>query len=440
MSLIFSRRREWKAHSEIMKNRIYWPETLSGPPLPIKPDPLADTYDVAVIGGGLTGLSAACHLALKGCSVVVLEASRVGQGASSRNAGMAMTGLTLFPQELIARYGHERALGLYCIGTAAVDFLEAWIHNEKIDCDFKRYGALCAAYTRRHVKDLVNARRLLLDTFGHETLLVEPKDLSAELGSPLYHGALVDPISAGLNPAKLVHGILKRISETGVCVSEERPVQRISQSNHHFKLETPRGTVRAESVIVATNGYTPAWLKFLRRRVIPVASFIVVTEPLPLELARELIPQGRMVYDTKHLLYYFRRVDGNRLLFGGRVSFGKTDDRIAAAKLHNDMQEVFPQLKPYRVEYYWSGKLGFTFDRMPHIGQQAGLYYALGYCGHGVALSVYFGYMLARMAVGEPVDLPFIDLPFATRFYYRKTPWFLPLAGAFYKAIDRLGR
>lgn len=423
-----------------MKNRIYWLETLSGPPLPINPDPLADRCDVAVIGGGLTGLSAAFHLALKGCSVVVLEGNRMGEGASSRNAGMAITGLTLFPQELIARYGRESALDLYRIGTAAVDFLETWIEDEKIDCDFKRYGALCAAYTRRHVKDLLNTRGLLLDAFGHETLLVKPQDLSSELGSSLYYGALVDPISAGLNPAKLVHGILKRISETGIRVFEESPVQRISRSNRHFELETPRGTVRAESVIVATNGYTPRWLKFLRRRVIPVSSFIVVTEPLPLELAGELIPQSRMVYDTKHLLYYFRRVDDNRLLFGGRVSFGKTDDRIAAAKLRNEMQEVFPQLKPYRIEYYWSGKLGFTFDRMPHIGQQTGMYYALGYCGHGVALSVYFGYMLARMVVVEPVDLPFIDLRFPTRFYYRETPWFLPLAGAFYKAIDQLGR
>jgi hypothetical protein len=129
-----------------MKNRIYWLETLSGPPLPIKPDPLADRCDVAVIGGGLTGLSAAFHLALKGCSVVVLEGNRMGEGASSRNAGMAITGLTLFPRELIARYGRESALDLYRIGTAAVDFLETWIEDEKIDCDFKRYGALCAAW------------------------------------------------------------------------------------------------------------------------------------------------------------------------------------------------------------------------------------------------------------------------------------------------------
>jgi glycine/D-amino acid oxidase-like deaminating enzyme len=422
-----------------MENRIYWQESLSqASPIPGQPPP--DTCDVVVIGAGLTGLSTAYHLARKGASVCVLESGPAGDGASIRNAGMTLTGLKLFPHELISKYGQEQALRLYRTSTIVIDFIAELIRREGIDCDFSRCGALWAAYGRSHVSNLAAAQRILKSTFDYETRLIGRKELPAELGSKLYHGALIDPLSAGLNPAKLTRGLLNLARKTGVRICEQTPVVGMLHRNRHILMETDRGAVRAAKVVVATNGYTPSFLKFLRRRVIPLRSYIVVTEPLPPELAEELIPRNRMVFDTKHLLYYFRRIDGSRLLFGGRVSFGEMDDRSAAEKLQQAMQTVFPQLKPFRVEYYWSGNVGFTFDQMPHLGCNDRIYYALGYCGHGVAMSVYAGHVLAAMISGESLDMPFSDLRFKGRFYYRQKPWFLPLAGAFYKMMDRLER
>jgi glycine/D-amino acid oxidase-like deaminating enzyme len=422
-----------------MENRIYWKESLpEASPIPEEPPP--DTCDVAVIGAGLTGLSTAYHLARKGASVCVLESGLAGDGASMRNGGMTLTGLKLFPHELISRYGREQALRLYRASVTVIDFIEELIRREGIDCDFSRCGALWAAYARSHVKDLEAAQSILRNTFDYETRLVGRKELPDELGTKLYHGALIDPLSAGLNPAKLTRGLLNLARKTGVRICERTPVTGMVHRNRHIRLETDRGGVRAAKVVAATNGYTPSFLKFLRRRVIALRSYIVVTEPLPPELAKELIPQNRMVFDTKHLLYYFRRIDGSRLLFGGRVSFGAMEDRSAAEKLQQSLQDVFPQLKPFRVEYFWSGNVGFTFDQMPHLGCDHHIYYALGYCGHGVAMSVYAGHGLAGMISGESVDMPFSDLEFTSRFYYREKPWFLPLAGAFYKLMDRLER
>lgn len=422
-----------------MKNCSYWLENLpAAPEIPV--EPFSNHCDVAVLGGGFTGLSTALHLARKGLKVSIFEKDAVGSGASTRNAGMALAGLKLAPQDLIGRYGEAHAARLYRASLASIDFTEKLIQKEGIECEFLRCGALWAAYAQRHWRGFDRLHRLLYQTFNHETRTVDGHALKAELDSPYYCGGLVDPISAGVNPAKLIRGLLKSALAAGVRIFEHTPVSAMTERNGLYQLKTARGPVAAEKIVAATNGYTPSFFKFLRRRVIPIGSFIIVTEALPPDLARQLIPQGRMVFDTKHLLYYFRLVGGIRLLFGGRVKFGQIDDRTAAATLQQEMHQVFPQLKPFHIEYYWSGNVCFTFDQMPHLGRDNGIYYALGYCGHGVAMSIYSGYTLAEMITGESVDNPFTELAFQSRFYYRKKPWFLPLAGAYYKMIDRLER
>jgi glycine/D-amino acid oxidase-like deaminating enzyme len=424
-----------------MKNRVYWLENLSeseASSIPV--DNLSETCDVAVIGGGLTGLSTAFHLACRGVSVSILENNSIGSGASIRNAGMTLTGFKLSPDELLYRYGKEHAARLYRTSLEAIDFAEKFIQDQGIHCDFFRCGALWAAYAKRHYKGFDATQRLLKGTFSHETYTVASRDLKGELGSPFYCGGLVDPQSAGVNPVKLIRGLLKSALAAGVCIYEHTPVTAMTCRNRHYHLQTSRGAVRAEKVVIATNGYTPPFLGSLRRRVIPVVSYIIVTEALSPNIAQELIPHGRMVFDTKHLLYYFRLVEGNRLLFGGRVSFAKMSDRTAAEKLQHEMRAVFPQLKPFQIEYYWSGNVCFTFDQLPHLGRENGIYYALGYCGHGVAMSLYSGCNLAKMIMNESVDNPFQKLAFTPRFYYRKKPWFLPLAGAYYKIIDGFAR
>jgi glycine/D-amino acid oxidase-like deaminating enzyme len=422
-----------------MKNRIYWLEHLPAAPL-IPATSLSARCDVAIVGGGLTGLSAALYLARKGLAVSIFENNTAGSGASTRNAGMTLAGLKLSPQALIGRYGKAQAIRLYRTSLAAIEFTERLIHQEGIECEFLRCGALWAAYAQRHRREFDAVRQLLNETFNHETCTVDGRAMQAELDSPYYCGGLVDPLSAGVHPAKLIHGLLKSALTAGVRIFEHTPVTAVTGGSGHCQLKTSRGMVRAEKVIAATNGYSPSFFKFLRRRVIPIGSYIIVTEPLPPDIAPQLIPQGRMVFDTKHLLYYFRMVGGNRLLFGGRVSFGQMDDRSAAEKLQQEMHQVFPQLKPFQTEFYWSGNVCFTFDQMPHLGQDNGIYYALGYCGHGVAMSIYSGYTLAEMIAGQAVDNPFTELAFKSRFYYRQKPWFLPLAGAYYRMIDKLER
>lgn len=394
--------------------------------------------DLAVIGGGLTGLSTALHAARGGAAVVLLEQEQIGWGASTRNAGMALTGLKLAPEQLVQRYGRERARRFYRTSLDALAFVQNLIEQEKLACDFHRCGDLCVAYRPSHYKGLIASQKFLHEAFEHRTELVAAAELKHELATNVYHGGLLDPLSASLHPAKLVAGLARCAHEAGAHLFETTAVLDCNRESNGFVLQTSRGELRAREVVVATNGYTPASLRPLRRRIIPVGSYIIATEPLGRTRAEALLPTNRMVYDTKNFLFYFRRTPDDRLLFGGRTSFTPMRDGEAAKILRTDMLSVFPQLAATKIEYAWHGNVGFTFDQMPHLGVQNGLHYALGYGGHGVVLSVYFGYWLAQKLCGADTSaFPFFDLPMPARFFYRKRPWFLPLAGAYYRVLDR---
>ncbi|NUO78455.1 FAD-binding oxidoreductase [candidate division KSB1 bacterium] len=394
--------------------------------------------DIAIIGAGLTGLSTALHAARSGASVVVLEQERIGWGASTRNAGMALTGLKLSPEQLVKRYGRERARKFYRASLDALAFVQNLIEHENLACDFHRCGDLCVAYRRSHYQGLIASQKFMREEFEHHTELVSAAEMARELGTKVYHGGLIDPLSAGLHPAKLVAGLARCAHEAGVQMLEATPVEECHRAQKGFELKTSHGMLHAKEVVVATNGYTPAALRHLRRRIIPVGSYIIVTVPLGRALAEELLPTNRMVYDTKNFLFYFRRTPDERLLFGGRTSFTPMRDREAANILRADMLSVFPQLHDIEIEYAWHGNVGFTFDQMPHLGEQNGLHYAMGYGGHGVVMSVYFGYWLAQKLLGADTHaFPFFELQMPARFFYRKRPWFLPLAGAYYRVLDR---
>ncbi len=419
-----------------MKELSYWHDTFPFEVAAAQTLPLQ--CDVAIIGGGLTGLSTALYLARSGAAVVLLEQEKIGWGASTRNAGMALTGLKLSPEQLVKRYGRERARKFYRASLDALKFVQNLSEQEKIACDFHRCGDLCVAYRPSHYDGLIASQKFLREEFEHHSELIPVSELAHELGTKIYHGGLVDPLSAGLNPAKLVAGLVRCAQEADVHLLETTPVEDCRRESNDFVLQTPRGVLHAKQVVVATNGYTPAALRNLRRRIIPVGSYIIVTEPLGRALAEELLPTNRMVYDTKNFLFYFRRTPDERLLFGGRTSFTPMSDREAAKILRADMLSVFPQLHATQIDYAWHGNVGFTFDQMPHLGAQNGLHYAMGYAGHGVVMSVYFGYWLAQKLIGAKTsDFPFFELQMPARFFYRKRPWFLPLAGAYYRVLDR---
>lgn len=406
--------------------------------------PLPERVDVAVIGGGYTGLAAARALARHGAKVAVLEAQTIGWGASSRNGGMVLTGLKLGPGRLIAKYGRETARELYAASLASIDCVEQIVADEGIQCDFARCGHLELAYKPAHFRGIVDDAELLSREFNHPVRVVPKGDLDSEIGSGAYHGGLVDETSAGLNPARYVAGLARAAERAGAELFERAPVERVGREPKGFRVSTPRGAIVAREVFVATNGYTGPATPSLRRRIVPIGSYIIATEPLPDALARELSPRGRMMFDTKNFLYYFRLTPDRRMLFGGRAGFFPETPatvRESAEILRRGMLSVYPQLRDVSTAYAWGGTLGFTFDLFPHAGRLDGLYFAMGYAGHGVALATYLGTAMAEVILGVPLaSLPLARLPFpgAPLGLYDGRPWFLPLAALWYRFLDRV--
>ncbi len=409
------------------------------------PGELPLNIDVAVIGAGFTGLSAARALAKRGAKVAVLEANSVGWGASSRNGGMVLTGMKLSVHTLARRYGMELTRQMYAASLASIDLVEQIIHEESIDCDFSRCGHLEVACKQSHFNSSARSVEVIAREFHHELQVVPRQELREEIGSAAYFGGIVDKASAGLNPARYVAGLGQATLRAGVMIYENTGVMGVASSSRNgiggFELRTLRGSVFARDVLVATSGYTSAATPALRKKIIPIGSFIIATEPLSDTLARELSPRNRMIYDSKHYLYYYRLTPGNRMLFGGRAAFfpeTRNTIRRSAAILRRGMVKVFPQLLDTKVEYAWGGTLDFCFDTMPHAGRIDGMHYALGYAGHGVAMATYLGSKMAETICGGSDQLPYATIPFpgAPLGLYNEKPWFLPFAGAYYKVLD----
>jgi glycine/D-amino acid oxidase-like deaminating enzyme len=403
--------------------------------------PLTARADVAIVGGGYTGLAAARELARRGASVALLEARTLGWGASSRNGGMVLTGLKLEAEQLVAKYGLETARRLFATSLKALDCVQQIVAEEQIACDFARSGHLLLACKPAHFRALTREAELLDRDFGHPTKVVPANQLRKEIGSDIYAGGLVDQASAGINPARYVAGLAHATQRAGAQLYPHAPVERIERAGTDWQLATPRGSLRASAVLLASGGYSGAATPALRRKIVPLGSYIIATEPLPESLARELSPHNRMIFDTKRFLYYFRLTPDRRMLFGGRAGFFPETPatvRESAAILRRGMLQVFPQLRDAQTEYAWGGTLDVTFDMMPHTGQIDGLHYAIGYAGHGVAMATYLGGLMGACLAGEQVDNPFAELPFpgAPLGLYDGRPWFLPFVSAWYKFLD----
>ncbi|MDP1546404.1 MAG: FAD-binding oxidoreductase [Anaerolineales bacterium] len=422
------------------QQHIYWHTTVQMPddanltPIPAK-------ADVAIIGGGYTGLSAARTLAKRNMNVAVLEAETIGWGASSRNGGMTLTGLKPAMQTVIKKYGRDLAKELFQCSLDSVNIVEQIVKEENIDCGFARTGHLLMANKPKHYDALKDEVDFMAKEFNHNVHLVPPKDLRSEIGTDIYHGALVDEVSAGLNPAQYVAGLAGAAARAGAMLCARARVTKIERREKRFFIQTERGTVEAESVLVATSGYTGNVTRKLQKKIIPIGSFIIATERLSDELAHELSPKNRMIFDYKHFLNYFRLWD-RRMIFGGRAAFFPENENTIAQSgeiLRREMMQVYPQLKDTKVEYVWGGTLDFAFDQMTHVGEEDGMFYALGYAGHGVAMATYLGATVAEaMLKGNIKEHPFakFNFPSAPLGLYNGNPWFLPFAGLWYKILD----
>jgi glycine/D-amino acid oxidase-like deaminating enzyme len=433
-----------RGHASRVLEQNYWLTTTEMPNANAAPA-LPECVDVAVIGSGFTGLSAARALAKRGAKMAVLEAETIGWGASSRNGGMVLTGLKLGVNKLISMYGRERTQRMYLASLASIDCVEQIVREQEIDCDFSRCGHLEVACKQRHFDDYARQAEVIAREFHHTVHVIEKNDLDREIGSTIYYGGMVDEISAGCNPARYVAGLARAAIKAGAQIFEHTRVNSIARESRNgdagWKLSTSQGPLWAHEVFVGTSGYTGGATPGLRRKVIPIGSFIITTEILPEALARELSPRNRMIYDSKNYLYYYRLTPDRRMLFGGRAAFFPENDhtvRRSADILRRGMIEVYPQLVDAKIDYVWGGTLDFAFDIMPHAGQLDGIYYAVGYAGHGVAMATYQGQKMAELIAGEKQENPFIGIPFpnAPLGLYNGRPWFLPLAGAWFKLLD----
>jgi len=430
----------------------FWLDTVEIPTP--APHEFPQRVDVAIIGAGFTGLSAARSFARGGASVAVLESQTIGWGASSRNGGMVLTGLKLPASTLLSRYGKEAAARMYAASLESIDFVEKLVREENIACDFARCGHLEVACKSKHFDDFRRSAEETARHFNHQQRLVPREQLQSEIGSAIYHGGLVDESSVGVNPARLVAGLARAAESAGAMIFEQARVEEIQREGASgWKIATPRGTFRAQNVLIATSGYTSRVTPALQKKIIPIGSYIIVTEVLPEKLAVELSPRNRMIYDSKNYLYYYRLTPDRRMLFGGRAAFfpeTSSTIRRSAEILRRGMLTVYPQLRDAQIEYVWGGTLDFTFDIMPHAGQLDGLHFSLGYAGHGVGMSTYLGDKVAQSILqgrdeGRNEDArrdanPFAAIPFpgAPLNLYNGRPWFLPAAGLWYKLLDLL--
>lgn len=428
-----------------MKFTSYWHDS-SNPFAGAQTEPVEGSFDVAVIGGGFTGLNAARKLAKAGVSVALLEADRIGAGGSGRNGGHLNNGLAHGYGEAKAHLGAERAHQLYRAYDRSIEMIEDLIHEEGIACDFRRAGKLKLASKPSHVDGLRAGFELIHREVDADTRWLDKTDLPDEIGGHNFHGAMLYEKASMMHMGRYVSGLANAAHRHGARIWEGAPVQARTRVGAGWELTTPKGTLRAARVILATGAYTgqvkAAPFQWFRRRIISVGSFIIATRPLtPTEIAAAM-PGNRTCVTSMNIGNYFRLSPDNRLIFGGRARFSAVSDQQSDAKsgkvLRDALAQTFPQLANIEIEYCWGGLVGMTKDRYPRAGEQDGLLYGMGYSGHGAQMSTLIGQCLADMAMGKTDTNPLDGIKWPAIPAHSGKPWFLPLVGLWFGLKDRL--
>ena len=422
----------------VLEHEPYW--WLEAPPRSLPHEPIDERSDVVIIGGGYTGLSAALTLARSGRSVQVFDRMRPGEGASTRNGGIASGNLRPGYRELAAKFGEARARSILAEAKAAREHLESFIRTEKIACDLVMTGRFTGAAIAADYDALARDADLLRSTIGTEIHAVPRSEQRAVLGTDFYEGGVLRMDIGGLHPGKLHRELLRLVLDAGAKVHGETAVRGIRSDGETFEVETARGRVRASHVITGTNGYTDAVDPWLRPRLVPVRSRIIATTPLSDNLMRQLMPKGVMCSETRKLHYYYRpSPDGTRILFGGRDGSIAGDPQWPTDNLRRALADIFPELEGVEITHTWFGHVAMNRDMIPRIFSRKGVRYATGYCGSGVVWANWAGRKAALQILGEEDGRSALDFrPPPLIPLYDGRPWFLPAVFGWMTAQDSL--
>jgi len=371
-------------------------------PWGVKPR-LQGTHDVdlCVVGGGCTGLSAALHAARQGMSVLLLEAGRIGWGASGRNGGQMIVGLRQSPADLIQNFGQETAKALFAMTVEGRDLMFALADEGGFACDLKQTGHLTAAARPSDLGWMTEEAELLAKVMDYPHIrILDAAQIRDEVASPLYHGGFLDERGAHLHPLNFTLGLAGLAERAGVQLFEHSPVIRL-EDGAGVTITTEEGVVRARHAVLACDALLGKLEPNLAARIMPVGSYIAATEPLGEERARSLIPRDLAVADTLFSLHYFRLSADHRLLFSGGERYTPHHPKDIAASVMRHLPGVFPQLADVKAEFGWGGLVSVTSSRLPHIGRKGNLFYAHGYSGEGVIMSNLAGKLLAEAMNGQ---------------------------------------
>jgi glycine/D-amino acid oxidase-like deaminating enzyme len=421
-----------------MKHYPYWWEAAA--PQSVQPQDLALECDVAIVGAGYTGLTAAVTLAKAGKSVQVFDKDKVGAGASSRNGGITSGNLRISLSQAIKRYGEEKACELFIEAQSARQHLKELITEHKIDCDYVLSGLFTGALTESDFNSMKRETELLNNKTGMAPTIVSSSMLQDYIGSTKYIGGISNDTIGTIHPAKLVAGLGKAAAKAGTGIHAETAVLSIKKNADHFIINTERGSCAAKNVIVATNGYTDASDKWLRRRLVPVKSRIVVTEELSPNLVHALMPQARAMGERKKLYHYFRPTpDGKRILMGGREPPISNNADHVIEHGRKALISIFPQLKGVDISHSWSGNVAFSRNKVPQFFTHNGIHYAVGYCGSGTVWAPWLGKKAALKILSDPgARTQFETSPPPSIPFYNGKPWFIPAVIAGYGIQDWL--
>ena len=417
----------------------YWWEAAPVRPLPERAP--AKSVDVAILGAGYAGLAAALTLARAGRSVAVFDAMNPGEGASSRNGGITSGSIRPGFAALTRKFGEAAALAIEAEGKRAREFLYGFLKDEGIDCDFRLTGAFRGALGFDQYDAMARGAETLARRLGIETYAVPHEEQRGYVGTDFYRGGVARMDIGGLHPAKFHAGLLRVAQAAGATVHSHTPVSAIARDGAGFEVTTGAGRITARQVLVCTNGYTDGAAPFLRRRLVPVRSRIIVTDPLPAGLMDRLMPRRMMMSENRQLGFYYRPTpDGASILLGGRDSSFAGDPVEPTLRLRAGLVELFPELRDVGLSHSWFGNVAMNRDMLPRIFEKDGVLYASGFCGSGVVWAPWLGRHAALRLMGERAEAPsaFDMRPPAAVPFFNGRPWFMPAIIRGYALQDRL--